>query len=66
MLSPRVSRPATAGRTRPTATANAAASARPVREWASMREVAVAAATIVRLGEVWTRGEFLHARRQAG
>ncbi len=36
-----------------------------VREWASVREMAAAAATIVRLAEVWTREEFRHAQRQA-
>jgi tripeptide aminopeptidase len=29
-----------------------------VREWASVQEMAAAAATIVRLAEVWTRPEF--------
>ncbi len=33
-----------------------------VREWASVREMAAAAATIVRLAAVWTREEFRHAR----
>ncbi len=33
-----------------------------VREWASVREMAAAAATIVRLAEVWTREEFRGAR----
>ena len=36
-----------------------------VREWASVREMAAAAATIVRLAEVWTREEFRHAKRHA-
>ncbi len=35
-----------------------------VREWASVREMAAAAATIVRLAEVWTRDEFRTARPQ--
>ena len=33
-----------------------------VREWASVREMAAAAATIVRLAEVWTRDEFRAAK----
>jgi tripeptide aminopeptidase len=37
-----------------------------VREWASVREMAAAAATIVRLAEVWTRDEFRRARPQDG
>ena len=36
-----------------------------MREWASVREMAAAAATIVRLAEVWTREEFRHAKRHA-
>jgi tripeptide aminopeptidase len=35
-----------------------------VREWASLQDMAAAAATIVRLAEVWTRPEF--ARVAAG
>ncbi|HEY2439346.1 MAG TPA: M20/M25/M40 family metallo-hydrolase, partial [Solirubrobacteraceae bacterium] len=34
-----------------------------VREWASVQDMAAAAATIVRLAEVWTRPEWA-ARRQ--
>ena len=29
-----------------------------VREWASLQDMAAAAATVVRLAEVWTRPEF--------
>jgi tripeptide aminopeptidase len=32
-----------------------------VREWASLQEMAAAAATIVRLAEVWTRPEYVRA-----
>jgi tripeptide aminopeptidase len=32
-----------------------------VREWASLQEMAAAAATIVRLAEIWTRPEFVRA-----
>jgi tripeptide aminopeptidase len=34
-----------------------------VREWASVQEMAAAAATIVHLAEVWTRPEYAGARR---
>ena len=34
-----------------------------VREWASLQDMAAAAATIVRLAEVWTRPEFVRAGR---
>jgi len=34
-----------------------------VREWASVQDMAAAAATIVRLAEVWTRPEYAHAFR---
>ena len=36
-----------------------------VREWASVREMAASAATIVHLAEVWTRDEFRRARPEA-
>jgi tripeptide aminopeptidase len=35
------------------------------REWASLQEMAAAAATVVRLAEVWTRPEYLTAGRSA-
>jgi tripeptide aminopeptidase len=34
-----------------------------VREWASLQEMAAAAATVVRLAEVWTRPEYASASR---
>jgi tripeptide aminopeptidase len=34
-----------------------------VREWASLQDMAAAAATIVRLAEVWTNPEYAHAVR---
>jgi tripeptide aminopeptidase len=34
-----------------------------VREWASLQDMAAAAATLVRLAEVWTRPEFKHLQR---
>jgi tripeptide aminopeptidase len=36
-----------------------------VREWASVHDMAAAAATIVRLAEVWTRPETIAAAREA-
>jgi tripeptide aminopeptidase len=36
-----------------------------VREWASVHEMAAAAATVVRLAEVWTRPEYVRAARGA-
>jgi tripeptide aminopeptidase len=35
-----------------------------VREWASLQEMAAAAATVVRLAEVWTRPEYAAAARE--